>query len=627
MKDWLPGIVARLPVRIRVKLLGALLIIVGLLVAIGMVGLQALGGVNRHVEDLVGLQRKVAAFRQLQHDTTWQLYSVGEALISPDERVLAGVLRQFNHIRRDLDRVAFVSAGERELLTRIQQEHETLVEVVTRVVDLIREGKVAEGLEMRHRQIAPIADRLERLTNEMINRAEADMVEKVAASERAYLTSQWAVAGFVLAGIGAALLLGYAISGSLIGPVNRMDIQLRQVASGDFSQRVEVANRDEMGDLAANLNRMSDELGSLYDALEVRNRVIREAFGRYLSDEIVKEILKSPEGLRRGGEKRDVTIMLTDLRGFTAIAETSEPEQVVRLLNGYLEVMVDVIEQFHGTISDIIGDSLVVLFGAPAELPDRARWAVACGIAMQNAMAGVNRDNRAAGLPEIEMGIGLHDAAVIVGNIGSRKRLQYSVVGSGVNLASRIESCAVGGQVLVSQSVIDEAGDVLRIDGQRDVRPKGAEMTLRIHEIGGIAGPHNLVLEEKEPEPTPLARGIPVDCRLLLDKNVTDEGFRGEMVGLSRTSAELALGRPVESLCDLRLNLRSAGEELAARDFYAKVMQRSARDALRYVVRFTSVPPEISAYLAAHREYAGAPERQEPARASASRTMHPGNLG
>jgi adenylate cyclase len=610
MKEWLPGIVARLPVRIRVKLLGALLIIVGLLVAIGAAGLQSLGGVNRHVEDIGGLQRKVAAFRQLQHDTTWQLYSIGEALLSPDERVLSGVLRQLDHLRRDLDRVAYVSAGERELLERIGREHEHLVEVVTRVVGLIRDGKTAEGMEVRRREVAPIADRLERLTNEMINRAEAEMVEMVSASRQAYLTSKWVVAGFVFAGIGAALLLGFAISGSLIGPVKKMDAKLRQVASGDFSQRVEVANRDEMGDLAGNLNRMSGELARLYEELEVRNRFIRDAFGRYLSDEIVESILESPEGMKRGGEKRDVTIMLTDLRGFTALAESSEPEQVVRLLNGYLEVMVDVIEQFHGTISDITGDSLLVLFGAPGDLEDRARWAVTCAIAMQNAMAGVNSDNRSAGLPEIEMGVGLHDAAVIVGNIGSSKRLQYSVVGSGVNMASRIESFSVGGQVLVSQAVVDAAGDVLCIDGQRDVRPKGAEAALRVYEVGGIGAPHNLALEATEPAPAPLPRSIPVDCRLLLDKTITEDGFRGELVALSKKSAELVLDRPMELLSNLRLNLTGASEELAARDAYAKVMRHSSDGAAHYVIRFTSLPPEVAAYLAAHREYAAAPEEE-----------------
>jgi adenylate cyclase len=367
-----------------------------------------------------------------------------------------------------------------------------------------------------------------------------------------------------------------------------------------------------MGDLAGNLNRMSEELGRLYEELEVRNRFIRDAFGRYLSDEIVEDILESPEGLKRGGEKRNVTIMLTDLRGFTAIAEASEPEQVVRMLNGYLEVMFDVIERFNGTISDIIGDSLVVLFGAPSELPERTRWSVGCAIAMQNAMVQVNRDNRAAGLPEVEMGIGLHDAAVIVGNIGSSKRLQYSVVGSGVNMASRIESCSVGGQVLASQSVVDEAGDVLRIDGHRDVRPKGAEAALRIYEIGGIGNPHNLVLKEKEPEPSPLARSIPVDCRLLLDKTVADGTFGAEILGLSKKSAELQLDQPVEVLSNMKLNLSGAGEELAAKDVYAKVMQWTDTDGERSVVRFTSLPPEVAAYLAAHREYIGAPERKAP---------------
>jgi adenylate cyclase len=177
-------------------------------------------------------------------------------------------------------------------------------------------------------------------------------------------------------------------------------------------------------------------------------------------------------------------------------------------------------------------------------------------------------------------------------------------------MVSRIESCSVGGQVLVSQSVADEAGDILRIDGQRDVRPKGAEGNLRIYEIGGIGGQHNLVLEGKEPKIRSLARSIPVDCRLLLDKTITDDVFHGEILGLSKESAELALDRPVEILSDIKLNLLGVGEKLAARDVYAKIMRHKGADAPHYAIRFTSVPPEIAAYLAAHREYAGAPEQE-----------------
>ena len=161
---------------------------------------------------------------------------------------------------------------------------------------------------------------------------------------------------------------------------------------------------------------------------------LKKMFGRYLSREVMESLLEDPAALELGGERRNVTIMITDLRGFTAVTESLEPEQVVRMLNNYFEVMVEVIHQYHGTINEIVGDSLLVIFGAPQEVPDRAQKAIACAIAMQNAMVQVNRENCALGLPELEMGIALHDTEVIVGNIGSSKRIKYSVVGSGVNI-------------------------------------------------------------------------------------------------------------------------------------------------------------------------------------------------
>ncbi|MGH8705088.1 MAG: adenylate/guanylate cyclase domain-containing protein, partial [Burkholderiales bacterium] len=190
--------------------------------------------------------------------------------------------------------------------------------------------------------------------------------------------------------------------------------------------------------------------------------LLRKMFGRYLSPEVMAALIENPASLELGGEKRRVTIMMTDLRGFTAMSERLSPGKVVRMLNAYFEVMVEVIVKYHGTINEIIGDALLVFFGAPQEMPDRAQQAVACAIEMQNAMARVNERNRAQGLPELQMGIGLNDAKVVVGNIGTTQRSKYAAVGSGVNMTSRIESYTVGGQILVSESVREAAGDVLR---------------------------------------------------------------------------------------------------------------------------------------------------------------------
>lgn len=328
--------------------------------------------------------------------------------------------------------------------------------------------------------------------------------------------------------------------------------------------------------------------------------LLRTMFGRYLAPEVMASLLENPAALELGGEKRQVTVMLTDLRGFTAHAERLPPEQVVRMLNGYFEVMLEVVRRYEGTVNEIIGDALLVLFGAPQDMPDRVERALACAIEMQNAMTLVNQRNRAEGLPRLEMGIGLNDAEVVVGNIGTATRSKYSAVGAGVNLASRIESLTVGGQVLVSDSVRRAAGDLLRIDGQREVLPKGAEAPLRVYEAGGIAGRFNVALEAHAPELVRLAAPEPLRYAVLEGKTAGAAGGEARIVRLARSSAELEMDVAPAALADLRLNLAAAGEALAARDFYAKV-QASGSPA---TVRFTALPPEVDAYFEALRRRA-----------------------
>jgi signal transduction histidine kinase/CheY-like chemotaxis protein len=272
MTGWLIRLVARVPASVYTKLLAAFLAIVVLLITVGAAGLRALSDVNRHAEELVTLHRKIAAYRQLQHDTTGQLYSVAAALLAPNERTLETTLRQLNQFGYDLDRLQFMVKDEVELLGRVQVDYDRFIQVVTQVVELIRGGSVTEGRELQRTQASPLADRLERRTNELVNKAEGDMVARIEVSHNAYLTARWVVIGCAVGSIGLALVFGYAISWSLIGPVKEMDTRLKEIAAGDFSQRVAIPNRDELGALATNLNRMNEELGRLYQQLEAANR-------------------------------------------------------------------------------------------------------------------------------------------------------------------------------------------------------------------------------------------------------------------------------------------------------------------------------------------------------------------
>jgi signal transduction histidine kinase len=272
MIAWLPGRVARIRTSVRAKLLTSFLAIVGLLIVDSAISLRALRKVDQRVEESVQIQRKIAAYRQLNHDTLAQLYGVSSALLQPDEETLDVTLRQVNQFGYDLDRLQYLAKGEVDLLRRVRKEYDGFLEIVTREIELIRHGDVTGGRRLQIEQATPLANRLERLTNELVNKAEVEMVASIEASAAAYRQSQYAVVAFALASILLALLLGYAISGSLIAPVRQMGRRLDEIATGDFSKRVEVANRDELGALAANVNRMSDELGRLYNQIEMANQ-------------------------------------------------------------------------------------------------------------------------------------------------------------------------------------------------------------------------------------------------------------------------------------------------------------------------------------------------------------------
>ena len=229
--------------------------------------------------------------------------------------------------------------------------------------------------------------------------------------------------------------------------------------------------------------------------LERSNTFIRQVFGRYVADEVAEKLLENPESLKMGGECRDVTAMMTDLRGFTPMTEKLSAEQVVDILNRFLGHMVEVIGQYGGTIDNFIGDAILVVFGAPTDCEDAPGRAVACAIEMQQRMAEVNQENRETDLPEIAMGIGIATGEAVAGNIGSDRRAKYSVIGSTVNLAARIESFTVGGQILIAESAREACGDDIRIDGSLRVKLKGIDRPVRIYEVGAIGSPWNVSLD------------------------------------------------------------------------------------------------------------------------------------
>jgi len=345
------------------------------------------------------------------------------------------------------------------------------------------------------------------------------------------------------------------------------------------------------------LKRAQDQVKRLNAGLARRNDLIKATFGRYLSDEVVDQILEAPGGARLGGDKRTVTILMSDLRGFSALSERLPPEQVVRIINNYLAAMTEVIKKHKGTIDEFIGDAILAIFGAPVGREDDAKRAIACAIEMQLAMHAVNEYNRKNELPEIEMGIALHTGEVIVGNIGSEQRAKYGVVGTAVNLTSRIETYTIGGQILISDPTYRAAGSGVIVGGQMSVKAKGLKDPMLAHDLRGVGEPFNLHLQTQSADLLPLKHEIAIDYFVIDGKAVGEEEFKGSFVALSLKSAAVKAEVRVPALTNLKLHLRNVNGQWVPGDLYGKVIEAEPPKGATFVVHFTSSPPEVETFV------------------------------
>ena len=325
-------------------------------------------------------------------------------------------------------------------------------------------------------------------------------------------------------------------------------------------------------------------------------RFLKRTLDRYVSPQVASSLLESSTRLEMGGRRIRITALMADLRGFSGLAERLPPETVVTMINNFLEVMTEVILDYGGTIDEFIGDAILVFFGAPEPREDHARTAIACGIAMQAAMERVHRRSRELGLPELEMGIGINTGDAVVGNVGSMRRAKFGAVGRHVNLAARIQSIAVGGQVMVSERTALEAGWDLKIRDGVKISPKGFSKPVGIVDVRGIGGEYDLQLPDSEPEMTPLAEPLPAEVSLM-----TESGPVATWVctvsAVSQQRAELRSDRTVPLLSSVLIRIADPETDEPIPDIYAKVVNAGGSSGLDLVARFTSVPPEAGRIL------------------------------
>ena len=406
---------------------------------------------------------------------------------------------------------------------------------------------------------------------------------------------------FSLAGAGlialVTILSGLWCAATISRPLERLDYGVQQVGEGDFAVTVPEKGFKEVKSLAQSFNLLGAQLT---DYIAKRD-FVRDTFSRYVTKEVVKKLLESQDALKMGGEIREVSILMSDLRGFTALTATMAPEQVIDLLNRYLGKMIEILLDNQAVIDEIVGDGILAFFGAPETQEDHPVRAVATALKMQHAMQEVNRLNKADGLPLLEMGVAVNTGQVVVGNIGSDRRAKYSVVGSHVNFTSRIEAYALGGQVFISSGTYERIKDLAEIGNVVEVEVKGMPELVTLYEVLGLGGGYDLHLTGKMEILVALPETLPVSLYRIQDKIITGTAGNAWVTQLSEIAARVVYEGELKEWEDVNVRLFSqAGEELPGR-FYGKVIAIQAAQGghQEATIRFTSLSADAAATIRA----------------------------
>ncbi len=394
-------------------------------------------------------------------------------------------------------------------------------------------------------------------------------------------TRMLAAAGLVFLVIAAAL-----VARSISKPLRRMASESAKVAEGNLDIDLSsIQSTDEVGQLARAFTRMTE-------GLKERER-IKDTFGRYLTQEVVKRLLESKDGLKLGGEIREISIMMSDLRGFTALSSGMSPEQVIKFLNRYLGKMVEIILDHRGIIDEIIGDGILSFFGAPEHIENHPELAVACALKMQTAMREVNALNEADGLPHLEMGVAVNTGEVVVGNIGSEKRAKYGAVGAQVNFTGRVEGFTVGGQVLISKATYEKLSGQLEVGDVLTVEMKGVRGKAQLYDVKGIRGDYEAHMDDRDESLVYLGPSLSVQVFAMDQKILESTGKPGTITHASLKSGQLILEDEIMQWDDLRMVVEHSDPEFQGSEIYGKVISLKRADGkFEALVRFTSVSPQ-----------------------------------
>ncbi|MGQ9630042.1 MAG: adenylate/guanylate cyclase domain-containing protein [bacterium] len=445
---------------VQLSLIVALLVIV---IAVAM-GAVLLAQAERALDHQLRLRGTVIAY-------TLQAGVADDLLVGERDRMAIAINRA-KRISEGVEYVAVVGANgeiaghsERGLVGRVYQEPEGLEPLGEKEI-------LAQSYSIAGREIYDIAVPVivgeKRIGQVHVGMAKYAIREAIDRSRR---SAVWILISSLAAGVGLALVIGIFTT----RPIHVIARGAERVAEGDLSFNAKVIRYDEVGQLSQSFNNMVQGLRE--------KEYIKDTFGRYVTKEVAEAVLKG--GITLGGERREVTVLFSDIRNFTPFTESHEAEEVVGMLNEYFTAMVDIILENRGTLDKFIGDAVMAVFGAPISQEDHAERAVLTALQMREALEKFNARRISQGKEGIRIGIGINTGEVIAGNVGSEKRMEYTVVGDNVNIASRVEGLTkqYEADILITDNTYKKVKDLVRVKRHAPVVVKGKANPIRIYEV------------------------------------------------------------------------------------------------------------------------------------------------
>ena len=282
------------------------------------------------------------------------------------------------------------------------------------------------------------------------------------------------LAGLLIGAVGA-----FIVASMQVRPILMLVSGVRAIGEGKLEQRIEIKRKDEIGDL-------TDAFNDMAKGLQERE-FIRQTFQKFVHKDVVNELLSNPDMIKVGGERKKATVIFTDIRGFTPLSESMNPEELIGLLNSYFGQLLPIIDENGGVLDKFIGDSMMIVFGTPLEKDDDSLRAVKTGLEMQQKLKELNTQRERDGMAPVIMGIGINTGYVVAGNVGSEDRMEYTVLGDAVNIAARIEGQSRSGEVMISEETYEETKGKIKVSGDVDhVSLKGKSRPMNIYTVEKI---------------------------------------------------------------------------------------------------------------------------------------------